>query len=674
MKSIKTKIMVYVGLLLLFVCIVFGLVSYKISESSFTEEISGQLPDMAVLGSDALEESLAKQWNTLAALAENDKIQGYNASWDEASKILQEEITRSGVSDMAIADMDGNTKSPIAASINVKDREYFTKALNGENAVSDPIVSIQDGSVIITFAVPIKNNGNVIGALLSIQDGNALSDITSKITFGETGAAFMINDEGTCVANADPEKVLSMDNIFNNYKSDPALKPLADIEQKMVNGESGYGEYTYKGVTKACGYSPVEGTNWSLAITAPKSEVMEGLTTLKLVLSILTIIILVISTIALFIFTGLFTKPIIAISNHLKVMADGDLTRKIPGNIIKMKDEIGTVGKSLDALQLTLNEIIWGIKEQSKTVSAMTAAEKESIFKLTNQIEDVSATTEELAAGIEETAASTEEITATSDEIGNATDAIARKAAEGAITADEIHKRANSLKEHAKQAQKSANEIYRETEISLKDAIEQSQAVEQINALSESILQITAQTNLLALNAAIEAARAGEAGKGFAVVADEIRVLATNSKDTVTKIQDINQVVLESVGNLTKHSSQLLEFINSQVLKDYDTLVKTGEQYNEDANVVNEIVTDLSATSEELSSSIQNIMKAIQGIATASNEGAQGTTQIAERVSNITLEVKEVLENIQNTKEIAEVLMESVSVLQTIEKAENMER
>lgn len=668
MKSIKTKIMVSVGILLLLVCGIFGLASYNISKNSFTGQIRGQLPDLAALGSDTIEESLAKQWNVLEALAENDKIQNYSSSWDEASNIIKEEITRSGASDMGVVDMDGNTKSPIATSINVKDREYFKKAINGENAVSDPVVSIESGKVIIVFAVPIKNNGNVIGALLSIQDGNALSEITNKIKFGKTGTAFMINKEGTSIANADPEKVTSMDNIFNNSKKDPALKPLADIEQKMVNGESGYGEYTYKGVTKACGYSPVEGTSWSIAITAPKNEVMEGLITLRLVLSILTIIIMVISMIVLFLFTDFFAKPIIAISNHLKVMAEGDLTRKIPGNIIKMKDEIGTVGKSLEVLQLTLNEIIWGIKEQSKTVSAMTTSEKESIFNLTNQIEDVSATTEELAAGIEETAASTEEITATSDEIGNATDAIARKAAEGAITADEIHKRANTLKEHAIKAQKSANEIYKETEISMKEAIEQSQAVAQINALSESILQITAQTNLLALNASIEAARAGEAGKGFAVVADEIRVLATNSKETVTKIQDTTQVVLQSVENLTKNSSQLLEFINLQVLKDYETLVKTGEQYNEDANVVNEIVTDLSATSEELASSIQNIMKAIQGIATASNEGAQGTTQIAERVSNITIEVKEVSENIQNTKEIAEVLLESVSVLQITEK------
>ena len=63
------------------------------------------------------------------------------------------------------------------------------------------------------------------------------------------------------------------------------------------------------------------------------------------------------------------------------------------------------------------------------------------------------------------------------------------------------------------------------TKTELEQAIVEAKVVEQINVLSESIMDITSQTNLLALNAAIEAARAGEAGKGFSVVAEEMRKL-----------------------------------------------------------------------------------------------------------------------------------------------------
>ncbi len=49
----------------------------------------------------------------------------------------------------------------------------------------------------------------------------------------------------------------------------------------------------------------------------------------------------------------------------------------------------------------------------------------------------------------------------------------------------------------------------------LNQAIEDSKSVNQVNSLTDDILNIASQTNLLALNASIEAARAGEAAEDF---------------------------------------------------------------------------------------------------------------------------------------------------------------
>jgi len=107
-----------------------------------------------------------------------------------------------------------------------------------------------------------------------------------------------------------------------------------------------------------------------------------------------------------------------------------------------------------------------------------------------------------------------------------------------------------------------------EAEKNLNKAIEDSKAVEQIDILTDSILQITNQTNLLALNAAIEAARAGEAGKGFSVVADEIRKLAEDSRRNATKIQEITASALKSVKQLAKNATIVLNFLINDVNKD----------------------------------------------------------------------------------------------------------
>ena len=661
MKSIRTKIVGAFTILLLIVCISFGVSSYRTAANAMSQEIGAQLSKLAGLSADLMEESLIVQWNSLEAFAENDSVKNWKLSWESVSRLMDAELKRSGSKDFAIADLDGNTMSPTGKTSNVKDREYFQKAVNGERSVSDPIINKLDGSVIIVYAVPVKTAGKITGVLFSVRDGNVLSETTDKITFAKTGKAFMINSKGTTIANAVKENVIKMDNIFENYKKDPGLKGLVEVEKKMTSGETGYGEYAYKGVTKFAGYAPVKNTGWSIAISAPRTEVLERLNSLKISVLIMGTIILLISIVLGLLFGNILAKPIVLLSNHLKVIATGDFTQETPASTLKLKDEIGTLAKSVEAMQLSIKGIIHSVLEESNNVSELSIVEEKSMEELSHQVEDVSATTEELSAGLEETAASTQEMNATSSEIERAIDSIADKAQEGSATANEISKRAKELKETAIESQKTAHEVYRTTEIALKSAIEQSKSVNEINVLSDAILQITSQTNLLALNAAIEAARAGAAGKGFAVVADEIRKLAEDSKNTVSEIQKITQVVLTSVQNLSGSSMKVLDFIDTQVLKDYETLVKTGEQYNNDAIVVDGIVTDLSATSEELAASIQSMMRAINEITIASSEGAEGTAQIAERTMVVTQKAKEVLDCTRMTKECVTKLVANAS-------------
>ena len=159
---------------------------------------------------------------------------------------------------------------------------------------------------------------------------------------------------------------------------------------------------------------------------------------------------------------------------------------------------------------------------------------------------------------------------------------------------------------------------------------------QQLEVLSSAIMEITNQTHLLELNASIEAARAGEAGKGFAVVATEIGGLADQSKQTVAQIQKVTEEVTSSVAQLSSDAEQLLTFVGNDVVASYDMFDEAADAYNQDAGKIDALISDFSATSEELLASIDGVLDAMEGIATATNEGAEGTTDIAQK----TVEVK----------------------------------
>ncbi len=353
-------------------------------------------------------------------------------------------------------------------------------------------------------------------------------------------------------------------------------------------------------------------------------------------------------------------KPLNMLKVELDSLAErgGDLTQEIE---INSEDEIKDLSVSLNKFIQNLRNIIKQVNESSNSIEDVTELIKDNVTKLNSDIEEVSATTEELAANMEETAASSEEMLATSQEIEEVVKSISQKSQEGAIKAGEISNRAEDTKINVQASEMKSTELFKSTKIELEEAIQESKVVEEINVLSESIMQITSQTNLLALNAAIEAARAGESGKGFSVVAEEIRKLAEQSKDTVIEIQNITGKVTSAVGNLSSSSDKLLKFMSIDVYNDYKKMLDVADKYSEDAEFVDSLVTDFSSSSEELLASLQEVIKTIDGVSQAANEGAGGTTDIASSILQVNDKSNSVLENSLKSQENAKKLKEEIS-------------
>ncbi|MCL2253091.1 MAG: methyl-accepting chemotaxis protein [Lachnospiraceae bacterium] len=358
----------------------------------------------------------------------------------------------------------------------------------------------------------------------------------------------------------------------------------------------------------------------------------------------------VLSILIAFLISGLISKPLKIIEGAANKIAEGDLTVAIPAQLHDQKEELGSLARNIEAMEESLLHTVAGIKNSTDTLSHAVDSTNETLHALSDCTTDTSAATQELSAGMEETGASAEEMNATAAEIERAVETVAEKAGDGAAKSGEIHHRAEELSKSVNNSIDKSNHIFSEIKASLEKALDDSKAVDEINALADAILGITSQTTLLALNASIEAARAGEAGRGFAVVANEISALADNSKNTVTQIQAITKIVMSAVNALAASSTNLLNFVSDDVMKDYNDMLKAADSYNSDAVYMSDMTGDLSATSEELLASVQVLMRAISEVAAAAQEGARTTTSVAEQVSDISSNTNTISNNIKETE------------------------
>lgn len=353
-------------------------------------------------------------------------------------------------------------------------------------------------------------------------------------------------------------------------------------------------------------------------------------------------------------------KPLQKATESLKQMEQGDFSHALDANLLKQKDDFGQLAVSLESMRTEVGRLIGAVKEEALEITSMVQEIDENITALDEEIESVSATTEELAAGMEETAASSEEINAMSHEIESAAKSIAVRSQDGATEADGIRERAVGIKTTTDENDRRTKQVHGEINSGLTKALEDIKVVDQIEVLAESIMEITGQTNLLALNASIEAARAGEAGKGFAVVADEIRVLAEQSKAAVVHIQDVTQNVVGAVENLANGAKQLLEFVGTDVVQNLAEFSKMADSYSQDAERVDSLVTDFSASSEELLASINGVMDAITEVSKAATEGATGTSDIAEKTGVVVTRASEIKEKAAAAHASADELQKNV--------------
>lgn len=335
---------------------------------------------------------------------------------------------------------------------------------------------------------------------------------------------------------------------------------------------------------------------------------------------------------------------------------EGDLTARIA---TKTSTELAFIVDGINNFIETLQGIIKEVKDGSNVLNTSADSMTDKIEKASDNITNTSAALEELSASMDTVSTTADQISGRLDEVKEATSEIRQEAANGAETAENIKKEADEIKNEALKKKENTGVKVEELSAVLEKSVKDSEKVSQINELTKVILDIASQTNLLALNASIEAARAGEAGKGFAVVAEEISALADNSRQTAGNIQTISNEVTEAVNTLSTNAMDVIEFINNDVLNDYDTFVETSDKYENTAVVMDDILDKFNRKADNLNIIMDKMADSVESITESVKESTQAINLSAANSSEIVGQIQGISEAMGENNKVTEQLSSS---------------
>ena len=548
-----------------------------------------------------------------------------------------------------------NREIEMPADYDPVERGWYQQAAEaGTVIVTDPYCDALTGQMCTTIAAPVLIENELAGVIGLDVTLETVTELTGSINYEEGVYGFLLDSIGQYVAHENKQYEPTAETTVLAANILPELSGMITGSERDIKKLKDYdGSTCYFALTE------IDGCGWKLGVVVPAANVTGSLVTM-IVIAVVTALV-IIAFVAVFM-TGLIGRMLAPVQ-MLKQFASGDFSENtvIETSIPKeYKNETEQISKATVEVKQQIREIILNTKQEAENIGAIAEGTSATMTILNKDISDITDSADFVMKQIVTARELAESIKNSGQKLGTAIENVAGKAGEAAGQSNDITQRAG---DHYKTANRSAEEailLYQETKTDLEQAIEDSQKVGEINALTEEILSISSQTNLLALNASIEASRAGEAGRGFAVVADEIRELADNSRKAVDEIRQVTEGVVKNVAFLSESSEKLLTFMSGKVMEDYQGMTELAQMYEKDAAFFSGISVDLGAASQEMNADMTEINASMVSITELVGEIAELMQKMNQSAKSSNENSETVVKQMEELFRLSELLNQTV--------------
>ncbi len=642
--SIKTKIIRYVmAVSIVIVCLI---TSFMVAASFDTTDhtMLNTIEPMVKIASQNVSSNLHLLTERIYQLSESTEIKEMLSSDGEdpgMEAFLEGEANKVEFVWIGIYHTDGAKYTGYGnAPADISDRKYYEFLRETENIViGEP--AMQDDLIQLAVGIPLKTEEETAYYLVGSYKYDILNDVLSNMNLGETGAAYIVNEEGQVVGDKDIENIAKKVNVYDMY---PGSKS-RDMYEKVIGGQTGSQKITLHNTPHYAAYSPIPGTLWSLVIDVPVKEFKtRGVTA-----AILVVVLLIGQAMITRMVSGL-TEHLRAATGRIEALSEGDLASAV--NKAETGDEIEVLTTALARTVEQLNSYITNISyvlgelsggnytvQTTGEYSGDFAALKEALAVITDSLnrnmEAMRDTAREVAQNTDVVAERTKQMQQDSGEQMEAVTRLNESTNRIVSNIEMIIDSARRVKECSDATDSKVTQGNEEMAGLIANMDEISSNMDEIRQISGMIEGIAAQTNLLSLNASIEAARAGEQGKGFAVVAEEVRELAVQSANasaqTTKIIKNTSDTIQKGVEAVKAMEASLLE------------IAENTSRFSEITDNLEQVIVEQKAAAEDVKSDLEAVDQIAGGnadTARQTNAACEDFTRQAQMLTELVSQVR----------------------------------